>query len=98
MVFEYGKWDFVLEPGREQIHQWREKRLKRMSARKSHVLYYLKIFNMDILQSFAQNMNFMVWLSFCPSLFLPSVSSPSTELSNSLTFLLLQKLFQKFCL
>ena len=55
------KWDFDQEE-REQIQQWREKRLRKMSDRTSHFLFYLRTFNFETVRSFAQNLNVMVVL------------------------------------
>ena len=62
MVIEYGTWDFIQEPGRDQIHQWRDERIKRLSECKSHHLFHFTVFNVDILHSFALNINLMVLL------------------------------------
>ena len=62
MVFENGKWDFDKEEGREEILQWREKRIRKTADRSSKFLFYLRTFNFDTLHSFAQNISLIVVL------------------------------------
>lgn len=60
MVTKFDKFDIIHDEGRDSISLWRDKRLKKMAARKSYLLFYLHTFKLETLQSFLQNFNFMV--------------------------------------